>query len=245
MSVLPDLKLDDLVLELLGKLNKFDNVNDFGSNVVDPFAAAIEASIFGHKSENEWRVSELHRQKQKALMNQVGDLQQAIIGRLPGWQSFSAGSESPDVVGHRGEQKIIAEVKNKYNTMNSNSAGETYDKLVEFLSEKRFQGYCAVVVQVVGPTSRGSHWKPFAPGKNRKVRDDLFVMSGRPFYAIAADAKARQPGISVNPTEALEKWESWKAIDEMTKQLFKAMAKCSGSQVPAWVNKFLEPAIGS
>ena len=107
MSVLPDLRLNDLVLEMLGKLEKFDSVNDFGSNVVDPFAAAIEATIFGHQSENEWRVSELHRQKQKALMNQVGDLQQAIIGRLPGWQSFSAGSEMPDVVGNRGGQKSL------------------------------------------------------------------------------------------------------------------------------------------
>lgn len=245
MSVLPDLRLNDLVLEMLGKLGKFDRLNDLGSNVVDPFAAAIEATIFGHKSENEWRVSELHRQKQKALMNQIGDLQQAVIGRLPGWQSFSAGSEMPDVVGNRGGQKIIAEVKNKYNTMNSNSAGETYDKLVEFLSEERFQGYVAVVVQIVGPTSRHTHWKPFAPGKNRKARGDLFVMSGRPFYAIAADTKTRQPGINVKPTDALEKWDSWKAIDEMTKQLFDAVAKCSGSQVPLWVNNFLQPAIGS
>lgn len=245
MSVLPDLRLNDLVAEMLNKLEKFDSANDFGSNVVDPFAAAIEATIFGHKSENEWRVSELHRQKQKALMNQIGDLQQAIIGRLPGWQSFPAGADMPDVVGNRGGQKIIAEVKNKYNTMNSNSAGETYDKLVEFLSEKRFQDHVAVVVQIIGPTSQGNHWKSFAPGKNRKNRGDLFVMGGRPFYAIATDTKARQPGLNVKSTDELEKWESWKAIDEMAVQLFDAVAKCSGTQVPSWVNNFLRPAIGS
>ncbi len=230
---------------MFNKLEKFDSANDFGSNVVDPFAAAIEATIFGHKSENEWRASELHRQKQKALMNQIGDLQQAIIGRLPGWQSFSAGNEMPDVVGNRGGQKIIAEVKNKYNTMNSNSAGETYDKLVEFLAEKRFQGYIAVVVQIIGPTSRENHWKPFAPGKNRKSRGDLFVMGGRPFYAIATDIEARQPGLNVKPTDELEKWDSWKAIDEMAKQLFDSIAKCAGSQVPSWVGSFLRPAIGT
>lgn len=245
MSILADIELDNLVIEILTKLKKFDSKNDFDSNVVDPFAAAIEASIFGHKSEAEWHKSELHRQKQKALMNQIGELQQAIIGRLPGWVSFDAGSDQPDVVGKRGRQKIIAEVKNKYNTMNSNSAGETYDKLVEYLERKEYNGYIGIVVQIVGPTQRDGHWKNFAPGKNRKIRDNLFVMAGRPFYAIATDSEMRQPGFSVNSSDDLESWSSWRAIDEMTEQLFASIGRCAGTPVPDWVKKFLEPAIGS
>ena len=245
MGALSDIKLDDLVIEILAKLKKFDSKNDFDSNVVDPFAAAIEASIFGHKSEAEWHKSELHRQKQKTLMNQIGELQQAIIGRLPGWVSFDAGSDKPDVVGTRGSQKIIAEVKNKYNTMNSNSAGETYDKLVEHLERKEFKGYVGLVVQIVGPTHREGHWKHFAPGKNRKARNNLFVMAGRPFYAIATDPEMRQPGLSVNAHDNLQSWSSWRAIDEMTAQLFASIGRCAGAPVPDWVKKFLEPAIGS
>ena len=239
------LKFDDLVVELLSKLNRFESVNDFDSNVVDPFAAAIEATVFGHKNENEWRISELHRQKQKALMNQIGNLQQAIIGRLPGWKSFDAGFDMPDVVGSRGRQKIIAEVKNKYNTMNSNSAAETYDKLVDFLSRDEFKGYIGVVVQIVGPLPRGVHWKPFAPGKKRVERDDLIVMGGRPFYAIATDEHERQPVKDFKSTDLIDKWKSWHAIDQMTDEMFASISRCVGSEVPSWVRKFLSPAIGT
>jgi Eco47II restriction endonuclease len=162
------LELDDLVIELLSKLSRFESVNDFDSNVVDPFAAAIEAAVFGHENESEWRISELHRQKQKSLMNQIGNLQQAIIGRLPGWKSFDAGFDMPDVVGSRGGQKIIAEVKNKYNTMNSNSAAETYDKLVDFLSRDEFKGYIGVVVQIVGPLPRGCPLEAFCAWQEKR-----------------------------------------------------------------------------
>ena len=41
MSILADIELDNLVIEILTKLKKFDSKNDFDSNVVDPFAAAI------------------------------------------------------------------------------------------------------------------------------------------------------------------------------------------------------------
>ena len=239
------LELDDLVVELLSKLNRFESVNDFDSNVVDPFAAAIEAAVFGLENESEWRISELHRQKQKSLMNQIGNLQQAIIGRLPGWKSFDAGFDMPDVVGSRGGQKIIAEVKNKYNTMNSNSAAETYDKLVDFLSRDEFKGYIGVVVQIVGPLPRGVNWKPFAPGKKRVVRNDLIVMGGRPFYAIATDEHERQPVKDFKSNELLNEWNSWHAIDQMTTQMFSSISRCVGSEVPPWVHKFLSPAIGS
>jgi hypothetical protein len=239
------LELDDLVIELLSKLSRFESVNDFDSNVVDPFAAAIEAAVFGHENESEWRISELHRQKQKSLMNQIGNLQQAIIGRLPGWKSFDAGLDMPDVVGSRGGQKIIAEVKNKYNTMNSNSAAETYDKLVDFLSRDEFKGYIGVVVQIVGPLPRGVHWKPFAPGKKREERNDLIVMGGRPFYAIATDGKERQPEKDFKSTDSINEWKSWNAIDQMTDEMFSSISRCVGSEVPSWVYKFLRPAIGS
>ena len=239
------LELDDLVVELLSKLNRFESVNDFDSNVVDPFAAAIETTIFGHKDETEWRISELHRQKQKALMNQIGNLQQAIIGRLPGWKSFDAGFDMPDVVGKRGGQMIIAEVKNKYNTMNSNSAAETYDKLVDFLARDEFKGYIGVVVQIIGPLPRGAHWKPFAPGRKRQERNDLIVMGGRPFYAIATDRQERQPVKEFKSTDLIDEWESWSAIDHMTDELFSAISRCVGFEVPQWVHKFLQPAIGS
>ena len=100
------LDLDDLVVELLSKLNRFESVNDFDSNVVDPFAAAIEAAVFGHENESEWRISELHRQKQKSLMNQIGNLQQAPLvpqsgANGPGVDNQSSSSAGEDELVNR------------------------------------------------------------------------------------------------------------------------------------------------
>jgi len=244
MTIVPDLRLDRLVIELLAKLRRFDIANNFDSNIVDPFAAAFEASVFKHDTEDSWRQSEIHRQKKKALMNHVGQMQQSIIGCLPGWTSYEAGSDEPDVVGVRGGQRIIAEVKNKHNTMNANSAGETYDKLVGFLLRKKYHGFVGVVVQVIGP-ARDEHWRPFAPGRDRPERDDIIVMNGRPFYALALDSEQRQPGVNVNPTDKIELWPTWHAIDEMTQQLFQSISRNTGADVPLWVMQFLDPALGS
>lgn len=244
MSIVPDLRLDRLVIELLARLRRFDIANNFDSNIVDPFAAAFEASVFGHETEDSWRKSEIHRQKQKALMNHLGQIQQSIIGCLPGWTSYEAGSDEPDVVGVRGGQRIIAEVKNKHNTMNANSAGETYDKLVGFLQREKYQGFVGVVVQVIGP-ARYEHWRHFAPGVNRTLRDDIIVMNGRPFYALALDLEQRQPGISVKPTDKIDQWPTWHAIDEVTEQFFQSISRNTGSEVPLWVMQFLEPALGT
>lgn len=244
MAVIPDLKLDHLVVELLGKLGRFDEANSFDSNIIDPFAAAIEAAIFRHRTEDSWRHSEFQRQKQKALMNHVGQLHQEIIGCLPGWTSFPSGSDSPDVIGTRGSQRLICEVKNKHNTMNARSAAETYDTLVDFLDRDQFQGYVGVLVQVVAPTPRGIHWKHFAPGRNRPARDDLIVMNGRPFYAIAADVYQRQPTVDFHATDKIQNWESWTAIDEMVSQLFASIGARTGSEIPTWVMSLIAPALG-
>ena len=45
MSILADIELDNLVIEILTKLKKFDSKNDFDSNVVDPFAATKKAPV--------------------------------------------------------------------------------------------------------------------------------------------------------------------------------------------------------
>lgn len=245
VAIVPDLKLDQLVVQLLAKIDRFDETNSFGSNIVDPFAAALEAAIFRHITEDSWRQSELHRQKQKALMNYVGQMHQEIIGCLPGWTSFSAGSNSPDVVGVRGSQRIIAEIKNKHNTMNARSAAETYDTMVDFLARDEYQGYIGIVVQVIGPRLSGGHWKNFAPGRNRPARPDIIVMNGRPFYSIAVDRLNRQPNIDVRATDDLQNWDTWLAIDEMIEQLFVSIGRLTGSEIPEWVNSLIVPALGN
>ena len=141
--------LADVVGSLLERAGNFDSEKASKNNLIDPFAAALESALNGYKSENEWKETEHQRTRQKNLMNHIGDLQQSIIGKLPGWTSHQSGSGMPDVVGRRGRQLILCEVKNKHNTMNANSSAETYDLLAEFLERSEFKGFIAGVVAVI------------------------------------------------------------------------------------------------
>ena len=102
--------LADIVGSLLERAGNFDSEKASKNNLIDPFAASLESALNGYKSENEWKETEHQRTRQKNLMNHIGDLQQAIIGKLPGWTSYQSGSGMPDVVGRRGRQLILCEV---------------------------------------------------------------------------------------------------------------------------------------
>lgn len=85
----------------------------FGKNIIDPFAALFEISGF-ELNYDLWAKNETNRQAQKTLQNHIGEFHQIIIGSCEGWQNMKTGNVI-DLISH--EKKIIAEVKNKYNTI--------------------------------------------------------------------------------------------------------------------------------
>ena len=93
--------LADVVKSLIERAGNFDGNKASANNLIDPFAAALESALNGYKSEADWKESEHQRTRQKNLMNHIGDLQQSIIGKLPGWTSHKSGTDMPDVVGIR------------------------------------------------------------------------------------------------------------------------------------------------
>lgn len=236
--------LEDIVSNLIARVRNFDGDRASKSNLIDPFAAALESALNGYESEEEWKETELQRIRQKNLMNHIGDLQQSIIGKLPGWTSYPSGTGMPDVVGRRGKQLLLCEVKNKHNTMNSNSSAETYDVLAEFLSLPEYKGFTAGVVAVISPINSEAFFRPFAPA-GRKVRDDIIYMPGRVFYAIATDPKERVPFRTIQPTEAISSWESWMAIDLMMEEFWLEIEKQTKYVTPAWIKNLTAQAFGS
>lgn len=202
-------------------------------NLIDPFAAALETVLNGYASKKEWERAELARRNQKSLMNYLGDAQQKIIGALQGCRSHPSGSGHPDISVVRQSQKLIAEVKNKHNTMNYNSSRETYDELSKHLSKREYQGFTATVVTLIAPASE-PRIKHFAPGDKAK-RDDILIMSGRVFYALVTDPLCRTPSTSLAETEDFTSWQSWSAIDSMAELFFAEVEKQSGLSVSNWV----------
>lgn len=155
-------------------------------NVIDPFSALVDAARQGISLDT-WMQQEKSRQIQKSFQNAVGDFHQHILGAINGWKDAEEGG-SYDVISDK--KKIIAEIKNKYNTMNSSSQLATYDKLANWIDYGK-QGYTAYVVDIIPKTPK-PYCVPFTPS-NRKVkcssRKNLLRIDGRSFYALATGKK--------------------------------------------------------
>jgi len=166
------------------ELHKVDEI--FHDNVIDPFSAIFDCST-QNISYCDWVEQEKHRQIQKTLQNAVGYFHQNILGSVKGWSNPGHGG-GYDI--ENSDRKIIAEIKNKHNTMNSNSATAVYNKLVGFL-QKTKKGYTAYLVIIV-PKSPIKFTKPFGSlvkDTNTPVRKDLLTIDGSSFYEMVTGDK--------------------------------------------------------
>ncbi|NJS36432.1 MAG: Eco47II family restriction endonuclease [Brachymonas sp.] len=139
-------------------------------------------------SAQQWEANEKQRQVQKTLQNRIGAFHQTVLGSMNGWQSLPTGG-IVDVI-HE-ERKIIAEIKNKFNTMNAGSANNLFNTLDNEVSRKNssFYGYQAYVVHIIPKTAQGVD-QLFAPSnpETGKSRENKLIrqMDGRRFYALAS-----------------------------------------------------------
>lgn len=160
---------------------------DFSRNVIDPFALLFEMSGF-HVDQDTWTVGEKRRQAQKTLQNQVGTFHQKILGAVDGWNDLETGSVV-DVVST--ERKIIAEIKNKYNTVKGSDKVKVYDQLDTCVMTKghQYKDFTAYYVEIL-PKSRARYDKAFVPpdntkGKPRSANPLIRQIDGYSFYALA------------------------------------------------------------
>jgi hypothetical protein len=164
-----------------------ENANeDFGKNVIDPFSAIFEMSGFGIDYET-WLKSETTRQAQKTLQNHIGDFHQNILGYSKGWIDMKVGSVV-DLVST--ENKIIAEVKNKYNTISGGKLSDLYTSLEGLISPKSsiYKGYTAYYVTII-PKSHKRFNIPFTPsikekGERCPVNENIRQIDGASFYSL-------------------------------------------------------------
>ncbi len=158
--------------------------SDFEKNVLDPFAALF-AVTHSDIELSEWSDLEKERQIQKSIQNSIGEFHQNLLGSFNGWTNPGRGG-SVDLVNE--QRKIIAEVKNKHNTLNSGGSNDTYLKLANHLKFDR-KGYTAYLVQIV-PRHAADYDAPWSPNiKTLALREDLRKIDGESFYDLASGEK--------------------------------------------------------
>lgn len=180
---------DILIAEIKSVLRQFEQemeTVDIHRNVLDPFSALFDMAKQSIDFE-EWLIQEKSRQSQKTLQNLVGYFHQHILGEVGDWKDLGKGG-SMDLINDN--ERIIAEIKNKHNTLNSSSATQTYNKIVGHLDgDKRgYQGYVVLLIPK-RPKRYKKHFAPNDDGKRVVRRDDLMEIDGASMYEIVTKDK--------------------------------------------------------
>lgn len=167
------------------KANKNRDIK-FHSNVIDPFGPIFELAVNDFTS-TEWEKSEKSRQTQKTLQNEIGDFHNNVLGSVKGWTSLVKGNEI-DLI--KNDNSVIAEIKNKYNTV---SGGKLVDHYVEFdnlVNKKASRYYKATAYYVkIIPKKPITFDIPFTPpdkakGNRKPVDKRIREIDGRSFYKL-------------------------------------------------------------
>ncbi len=193
LSWISDEKLLLALKDFAAALSRGDvkNAKDSGRNVIDPFATVFTLSFFG-MSHRHWVQMEEFRKKDKTLTNALGAFHQQILGSVEGWENLGQKAVVDLVNDNR---KIIAELKNKYNTVKGSDKINIYNALHSCVYDKvsRFRGYKAYYVTIIPQKPEGIE-RPFVPSDNQsgtKPAEDPSIMEidGKRFYALVTGSE--------------------------------------------------------
>lgn len=130
-------------------------------NVIDPFSAVMESG-YHNITILEWlQTIEKSRRSGKSLSNAMGTFHEDVIGSVKNWRRLEVGNVI-DVVND--EDKIIADIKNKWNTTKGNHKPNVYDDIKDRL-ERQFKGYIGYYVEIV--PKNPPYNVPFIPSDNK------------------------------------------------------------------------------
>ena len=197
-----------------------NSVINLHKNVIDPFSALFDG-VTHSIVYKQWLEQEKARQLQKTMQNAIGDFHQQILGSIPGWTNLGVGG-GLDIVNK--EMKIIAEVKNKYNTTKGNHKAEIYDAIKSKLKTEEYSNFVGCYVEIISQ-GKNKYDKPYTPSDNKTKKrrpnnEKIRVIDGISFYALATGREhALQELFEVLPSILADKYKH-KLSKEESSQYF-------------------------
>lgn len=187
LAFISDIDLYSIVKKFISDFEKIQREapSKFEKSELDPFSAIL-FSVCSGTNLNVWKHHELTRQIGKSFQNKIGDFHQEILGACHGWENID------DVIDVANSQKrIVAEIKNKYNTTKGSDKKSLYDNLASVLSKPEYSRFTGYYVEII-PRERRRYNYEFTPSDNlthgnRIARPDIRVVDGYTFYQIATD----------------------------------------------------------
>jgi Eco47II restriction endonuclease len=186
LSFIPDADLEKAVRDVLiiAQAAQTQAMTNINRNVIDPFSVLFQTSGF-NITDQVWSQSEITRQAEKTLQNFVGEFHQTILGSVQNWTNHKTGNVIDLSCSSR---KIIAEVKNKHNTVSGTNLASLYKELEAQVMPKSsiYKGFTAYYVQVV-PKRRLRFDNEFTPsdragGGKCAINPLIRITDGASFY---------------------------------------------------------------
>lgn len=189
LSFIDDDKLEEIVKQVLDserrRLLRSETDKKLYRNVIDPFSILFEMSSF-NLSKDAWLNNEQIRQAQKTLSNRIGKFHERMLGSLKGWNHLE--NQIVDIVCH--SKKIIADIKNKHNTLKGSNQSTLYDDLFSLVMPKgnKYKDYTAYYVEII-PKGKKRYDEEFTPsvrntGRKCEKNELIRKIDGYSFYAL-------------------------------------------------------------
>jgi hypothetical protein len=217
LNFIKDDDLELIVRDLLAEAvkAKAKAEQSYNRNVIDPFAVLFEMAGFD-LDPGAWLTSEKTRQAQKTLQNHVGEFHQRVLGKVSTWQDLGVGSVV-DLVS--AERRVIAEIKNKHNTVKGSDRVGIYDTMHSLVMPKGqiYRGYTAYYVEVI-PKTPARYDVEFTPpdkttGEKRIASKRIRLIDGASFYALATGVHDALPQLFSVLPEVIESCSGYTFID--------------------------------
>lgn len=174
---------DAHLLSCIGNLHKAylkakNNINKkkFYKNKIDIIKLTFDGKL-NNIDEEALIQSETLRQIDKSINNAIGTFHEEILGGING---FELGNHSGYDI-KADDDTLFAEVKNKHNTMGSNSAEAVFQKLARYADDNK-KATC-YWVQILAKRSFNKKWESIINGKEYS-HSRVYTISGDQFYAL-------------------------------------------------------------
>lgn len=147
---------------------------------IDPIKMTFDM-VNGKLDFGSWLGKEKSRQDDKTVNNTIGEFHQMLLGGVEGWVDLGVGDDS-----HLDLQKkddmVFMELKNKENTVNSDSKKQVRKKLEDaFDGNPKANCYWAYIVAENG-RSEDKKWWPYTHAKNEN--ENIRRISGSKVYEL-------------------------------------------------------------
>jgi len=142
-------------------------------NAPDPFWATCMAHLHKITLPKDLVSAQIGASVSTGISSAIGNFHQEILGKIKGFKNHDAGYDV-----ECDKTKILAEIKNKHNTMNSNNRKAVIHNLQTILSSKpNYTGYLVIII-------------PKSPKRYKKdLGQRLYEVDGASFYSIATGSE--------------------------------------------------------